>query len=424
MGHFLWKKLNAIVCIIICIGIQMGQCMCANGDVNEVNNKEPDKLYALSACLMDAASGRILFEKNGQEKRANASTTKIMTLIVTLENAKPDELVTVSEYAARQPDVQLNMKTGEQYLLNDLCYSLMLESHNDSAVAIAEHVGGSIEAFAKLMNAKAKEIGCKNTYFITPNGLDSKNENGAHGTTAEDLAKIMGYCITQSNRKDAFLKITQTPNYSFHNKVSNKDGAVTDGNRTFSCTNHNAFLHMMDGAISGKTGFTGDAGYCYVGAVKRDNRTFVVALLGCGWPGNKTYKWSDAKKLIQYGIDNYQAVTWRSARDEEALPDTIRVIDAKTRDCTRQEKVPVDIVLDQSEKFSKEVLLRKTESVVMEYHMEQVVQAPISMGEVVGTIEYKVGNEVIGRELLVCKRTVDATDYAWSLHIVSKKLLF
>lgn len=424
MRHFLSKKLHAIICIILCVGIQMGQCIYANGDVNEANNKEPDKLYALSACLMDAVSGRILFEKNGQEKRANASTTKIMTLIVTLENAKPDELVTISEYAARQPDVQLNMNTGEQYQLNDLCYSLMLESHNDSAVAIAEHVGGSIEAFAKKMNAKAKEIGCKNTYFITPNGLDSKDERGAHGTTAEDLAKIMSYCITQSDKKDEFLKITQTPNYSFHNKITKDDGTVTDGSRSFSCTNHNAFLNMMDGAISGKTGFTGDAGYCYVGAVKRDNRTFVVALLGCGWPNNKTYKWSDAKKLIQYGIDNYHLVAWRSARDEEALPDTIQIMNARTMDCSRQENVKLDIVLDQSEKLSKEVLLKNNESVVMEYHLEQVVEAPVSMGEVVGTIEYKVGKEIIGRELLVCKRTIRAADYTWSLQIVAKKLMF
>ena len=424
MRHYLLKKLNVVVCIAICLSLQMDQYICANENVNETNIEEPDKLYALSACLMDADSGRILFEKNGQEKRANASTTKIMTLIITLENAKQDELVTVSEYAAKQPDVQLNMHTGEQYLLQDLCYSLMLESHNDSAVAIAEHVGGSIESFAKLMNEKAKELGCKDTYFITPNGLDSKNDKGCHGTTAEDLAKIMSYCITQSSKKDEFLKITQTPNYSFHNKVTNKDGTVTDGSRNFSCTNHNAFLRMMDGAISGKTGFTGDAGYCYVGAVKRDDRTFVVALLGCGWPNNKTYKWSDAKKMIQYGIDKYQTVAWKSTRDEQSLPDDIKVNNAKTDDCSRVTEVSVDIVPDQSEIFSEKVLLRKNEKVVMKYQMEQVVEAPIAMGEVVGTIEYKVGDETIGRELLVCRRTVDMTDFYWSLGIIFDKLLF
>ena len=102
-----------------------------------------------------------------------ASTTKIMTLIVTLENANLEDTVEVSSYAASMPDVQLNIREGEQYRLKDLTYSLMLESHNDSAVAIAEHVGGSVEKFASMMNKKAREIGCKDTYFITPNGLDA-----------------------------------------------------------------------------------------------------------------------------------------------------------------------------------------------------------------------------------------------------------
>ena len=275
MRHFLFKRLNVLICVVLCTSFLMEQNLFADNEINETNIEEPDKLYALSACLMDAESGRILFAKDAEEKRANASTTKIMTLIVTLENADLDDLVTVSQYAAKQPDVQLNINTDEQYLLGDLCYSLMLESHNDSAVAIAEHVGGSVEKFAEMMNEKAKEIGCKDTYFITPNGLDSEDENGTHGTTAEDLAKILSYCIMKSPQKEEFLKITQTASYSFHNKIKNSDGTITDGSRSFSCSNHNAFLHMMEGAISGKTGFTGDAGYCYVGAVQRDGRTFV-----------------------------------------------------------------------------------------------------------------------------------------------------
>ena len=110
---------------------------------NEIEIEEPKNLYALSACLMDADSGRILFGKEEDVRRANASTTKIMTLIVTLERADLNDVVTFSDYAASQPDVQLNGASGEQFLLKDLCFSLMLESHNDSAVAIAEHVAGS-----------------------------------------------------------------------------------------------------------------------------------------------------------------------------------------------------------------------------------------------------------------------------------------
>ena len=155
----------------------------------------PDDLYAQSAVLMDADTGRILFEKNGDSEMPMASTTKIMTLLVTLQNADLEGEVNVSAYAASMPDVQLNIREGERYRLRDLCYSLMLESHNDSAVAIAEHVGGSVEGFASMMNQKARDLGCYHTYFITPNGLDAQDENGTHSTTAQDLARIMHCCM-------------------------------------------------------------------------------------------------------------------------------------------------------------------------------------------------------------------------------------
>ena len=291
---------------IICI------CMTVLMFLESINNgvtvfgKEPDQLYALSAVLMDADTGRVLFEKDGYTVRANASTTKIMTCILAIESGKLEELVTVSKYAASMPDVQLGIKEGEQYLLNDLLYSLMLESHNDVAVAIAEHIGGDVKTFANLMNAKAEEIGCKNTHFITPNGLDASEETDEgvkiHGTTAADLAKIMSYCI----KNEEFLKITQTMSYSFSNRTVDDTGKQLIGGRKYTVNNKNAFLTMMDGVLSGKTGFTGDAGYCYVGALENGGRRYVIALLGCGWPNNKTYKWSDSKKLFNYGIENYK----------------------------------------------------------------------------------------------------------------------
>ena len=151
------------------------------------------QLYAQSAVLMDADSGRILFAKNGQEERAMASTTKIMTCIMALENGDLSEEITVSAEAASQPAVRLGMREGQRFRLNDLLYSLMLESHNDSAVAVAECVGGTVEGFAAMMNRKAMELGCSDTYFITPNGLDAEDETGKHHTTAADLARIMKY---------------------------------------------------------------------------------------------------------------------------------------------------------------------------------------------------------------------------------------
>lgn len=383
--------------------------------------EEPDNLYALSACLMDAESGRVLFAKNGDEKRANASTTKTMTLIVTLENANLDDIVTVSEYAACQPDVQLNINTGEKYQLRDLCYSLMLESHNDVAVAIAEHVGGSVEGFAEMMNKKAREIGCENTYFVTPNGLDAKNENGEHGTTAIDLARILSYCISKSEKSEQFLEITRTPSYSFGNKNVTEDGTVTNGNRSFTCNNHNAFLTMMDGALSGKTGFTGNAGYCYVGALKRDGRTFVAALLGCGWPNNKTYKWSDTKKLMQYGIDNYEKVVLSDLHPDETPPQEILVTDAYTEDFSRCCTVSLDIISDDSVAVSESILLRKDENIETECRWEKSVQAPLALGTVVGEITYRVDDIVVKKEKLVCKNYVKKYDFMWGIEQVLRR---
>lgn len=220
-------------------------------------------LHAKAAVLMDADSGRVLYDKNGEEALPMASTTKIMTLILTLECADLEDVVEVSSYAASMPEVKLHIRQGEKYRLKDLLYSLMLESHNDSAVAIAEHVGGCVEAFADMMNEKARQIGCENTCFVTPNGLDATAEytmeDGSkvtkeHTTTATDLARILSYCITRSPKREQFLEITRTPAYAF--------GDI-DHKRNFRCNNHNAFLTMMDGALTGKTGFTGKAGYCY-----------------------------------------------------------------------------------------------------------------------------------------------------------------
>lgn len=201
--------------------------------------EEPAELYALSAVLMDGESGRVLYEKDGERPLANASTTKVLTCIVALENSPGDDYVQVSQNAASQPEVKLGLQKGEQYYLEDLLYSLMLKSHNDTAVAIAEHCGGSVEGFARMLNRKAKQIGCKNTYFITPNGLDAEDENGKHHTTAKDLALIMRYAI----KNETFLHIAQTRDYTF---------SEITGKRTFSVHNANAFLDMRDGVLAGK----------------------------------------------------------------------------------------------------------------------------------------------------------------------------
>ena len=233
-----------------------------------VKAADGENLYALSAVLMDGENGRVLYGKEAYKGRPNASTTKVMTCILALELAKGDDYVQVSGNAASQPQTRLGMREGQQFYLEDLLYSLMLKSHNDSAVAIAEHIGGSVEGFAEKMNEKAKELGCKDTHFVTPNGLDGEDEGGIHHTTARDLALIMAYAIKNAT----FVHITQTRDYTFTD---------ISGKKHYSVHNTNAFLDMETGVISGKTGFTGNAGYCYVCAVRQDERLFIVALLGC-----------------------------------------------------------------------------------------------------------------------------------------------
>ena len=142
-----------------------------------------------------------------------------------------------------------------------------------------------VHLFASLMNEKARQLGCENTYFITPNGLDAQDETGVHSTTPKDLAVIMSYCIKNTD----FLSVTQARNHSFTSSKITDNGSVSSSYKSYSVSNANAFLDMYDNIISGKTGFTGDAGYCYICAYQSDGRTLIVALLSCGWPNSRKY---------------------------------------------------------------------------------------------------------------------------------------
>lgn len=390
------KRFLAIFCAFILCGTT----------VQAEDIEEPKDLYAQAAVLMDAESGRILFAKNGDEILANASTTKIMTCILALEEGNMESVVTVSSGAVAQPKVHLGMQIGEQFVLRDLLYSLMLESHNDSAVAIAEGVAGSVEAFADKMNAKAKEIGCENTYFITPNGLDATDDIGMHATTAADLARIMSYCITDSPKKEEFLEITATPSYSFSN---------VENSRNFSCSNHNSFLTMMEGAISGKTGFTGKAGYCYVGALERDGRTFVVSLLACGWPNNKNYKWKDTTKLMEYALENYE---YRNVYEEPIFPE-LKVEDGVADSGNMFEDAYLQLKVDTHENTDLQVLLRTDETVEIEYHLPEQLEAPISEGEEVGSISYYLNGEKIKEYAVVAGESIRKKDLSWYFRCIA-----
>lgn len=434
-------KLKKIIWILLLL---IWAFLAAAGNAAAEDIKE-SQLYAQAAVLMDAESGRVLYGKNADQVLAMASTTKIMTCIVALENADVSQTAEVSAYAAGMPEVKLGVRKGETYLLEDLLYSLMLESHNDAAVVIAEHVGKqllqeelrnkstadytpeeskqAVAAFAGMMNKKAKELGCENTWFITPNGLDAEEtihtETGEslekfHSTTAQDLARIMSYCIMDSPKAAGFLKITQTSGYTFRN-----------GNgRSFACYNHNAFLSMMSGALSGKTGFTNRAGYCYVGALERDGRTFVVALLACGWPYNKNYKWADTRKLMEYGVENY---FYRSFLGEDTVFDKkwlepIPVADGQTEVLGEQACVQVKVLQDGADENAG-LLMKAGEEIAVEYSQKKLLRAPVEEGMTVGTVRYMVDGIAYRTEEIVTAGSVEKIDWQWCLEQIFYRYL-
>ncbi len=348
------------------------------------DDMENIQLNARAACLMDASTNRVLYGKKVDTQMPMASTTKIMTLIVTLENARLDDVVTVSKNAARQPDVQLNMNTGDQFKLEDLLYSLMLESHNDTAVAIAEHVGGSVEGFAQMMNEKAKELGCAHTNFVTPNGLDSSTEE--HYTTARELGIIASYAI----KNKEFIEIINSPNWSFKE--------LTKGT-SYSVTNKDRFLYLYDGAIGIKTGFTNKAGYCFVGAVEKDNRTFISVVLASGWPPNKNYKWLDTTKLMDYGTKNYQL---QEIFDDTKLYEPIFV--RKGKECC------VDLYCEGS----LQMLLSDQDEVKVVYEIEKEVEAPVTSDQQVGVANYYVNNELVKTFPIKTSTGIEKTDHKFT----------
>ncbi|MCD8238319.1 MAG: D-alanyl-D-alanine carboxypeptidase [Clostridiales bacterium] len=255
--------------------------MCAS-----VFAEEPE-IKSRSAVLIDADSGRVLWGLDPENPMPMASTTKIMTCIYTIENCDLEDEVVVSKNAASAPKVKLFLSEGERVRLKDLLYALMLRSSNDAAVAIAEHVSGTSEEFCKALTKKAALIGAKDTVFETPNGLDSGN----HHSTALDMALITRYAL----KNETFREIIKTPAYSF-----------SSDKRSYSLTNADRLLTEYSGAIGVKTGYTGKAGHCFVGAAERDGMTLISVVLASGWGAQgKAAKWSDTKAILNYGFDNF-----------------------------------------------------------------------------------------------------------------------
>lgn len=403
-----------------------------NSSAAEKSTFKINSLYAKYACLMDGDNHRVLIGKDADTPVPMASTTKIMTCIIALEYGYKELPCTTSAYAASMPDVQLNLKKGDSYPLIDLLYSLMLKSHNDSAIVIAENVAYNyisnvkagkcddiigikdslpdtlpedttfikelsaenskllVGVFAKLMNYKAHSLGCTNTYFITPNGLDANDEHGEHSTTARELAVIMDYCIANED----FLTITQTKGYSFG---------------PYTISNANAFLSMYPDIISGKTGFTGNAGYCYVCAYKQDGRTFIVTLLACGWPNNKTYKWHDAKLLLNEARNSYYP---SDIVKNAPVSKTVAV-----KNGTRN-----SISLHYDDTYS--ALVSKNDTVNVVYNVPEYIEAPVLNGDEVGNISVYINDELFKSIPLYSNEDVIHTDWLYYLKTLINPFLF
>ena len=249
--------------------------------------EEEIKVSAHGAILMDFETGRVLWEKNSKAPLAMASTTKIMTAIVALENGNLDDKVTVSKKAALAPEVKMHLSAGEEITLRDLLYALMLQSYNDSAVAIAEHISGDVASFCNQMTEKAKSLGAKDTVFETPNGLDA----GDHHSTAYDLALITSYAL----KNEKFNEIINTSSYTAKSNL-----------RSYDLYNKNRLLNEFQGANGVKTGFTGKAGHCFVGSAKRGDMQLISVVLASGWgTQGKEQKWIDTKRILSYGFEKY-----------------------------------------------------------------------------------------------------------------------
>ncbi|BDG59446.1 D-alanyl-D-alanine carboxypeptidase family protein [Caldinitratiruptor microaerophilus] len=258
----------------------------------------PPRLTAAAAILMDWETGQVLYEKNATQKRPPASTTKVLTAILALERARLDDVVTISSRAARVPGSSMYVRAGETYTLQELLYGLLLHSGNDAAVAIAEHVAGSVEAFAQLMNEKARAIGARSSHFLNPHGLHQPG----HYSTAYDLALITRYAL----ENPVFAEI-----------VRQRHAEILVGEETRALRNTNRLLWMYEGADGVKTGTTSAAGACLIAsATQSDPDSFLpqklvtVVLDADG-------RWRDSIRLLEWGFTNFRLA--RVARAGEVI---------------------------------------------------------------------------------------------------------
>ncbi len=340
-----------------------------------------DAISAASYCVIETKSGQVLYEYNADVRRGMASTTKIMTALVALESGKMDEIATVSANAARTEGSSLYLKPGEKVYVRDLVCGLMLNSGNDAAVVLAEHIGGNVDGFVTLMNEKAALIGAANTHFVNPNGLS----DDAHYTTARDLAKITAYALQNPD----FREIVATKQMRIE---------TVEAPRTIYLSNHNRLLSGLDGCDGVKTGFTKATGRCLVSSVTRNGFQTVCVTL------NAPSDWEDHEQLHNRAFAEYEKVT---LLENGATAGSVPVQGGVLPE--------VEAVVAQS---VDGVYVRDTAVADVHYTLVQGINAPVLRGQKVGIAQVYVNGKMVGQADLIAARDIDA------LRIITYKNIF
>lgn len=351
---------------------------------------------AQGAALVDGNSGRLLWGKNEEEPLAMASTTKIMTAILVLENTNLDDVVTISQNAARQPEVHMDLKAGEQWKVGDLLSVMMLRSYNDTAVALAEHVSGSVGAFCQLMTKKAAEIGAEDTVFGSPNGLDSQIPFAKHHSTAKDMSLITAYAL----KNEEFCRIIGQPEVTIYEVTGKRQCQVTNADR---------FLREYQGAMGVKTGYTNKAGHCFVGAAEKDGVRLVTTVLGSGWgTAGKEKKWKDTKELMDYGFATF-FLCEVAAKGQNC--GNISVLHSKVGSIEGILKDGYQGLFSKEEQGKLELTVSLPES----------IEAPIQEGQQIGIAQLKLGDELLAEIPILADCSAPAYNLAdWYLYLSKK----
>lgn len=343
--------------------------------------------------IYDRISKTIIWGKDEKIRSAMASTTKIMTATIVIENANLNDEVTISSKAGGTGGSRLGLKSGDKITVNDLLYGLMLRSGNDAAVALAEHVGGSVEKFAEIMNKKAEELKLTNTHFVTPHGLD----NSEHYTTAYELAKLTDYAMQ---------------NEKFANIVGTKTTTIYINNQARQITNTNELLGVLNGVVGVKTGFTNNAGRCLVTETKRNDMDIITVVLGAD---TKKFRTKDSIRLIEYTFSNYEMVNIQEKIIEEFK--NWKNINEKRINVIQGEKKYLNLSLGEIKVHTIPIKKDEIDNIQYEINTITSIEAPVEQWQKIGNIVVKMNNniieevEIINLERIERKNWLDYFEY-------------